>query len=106
MAVKSVDRTFLQGQSFELFRAAIKSQATLDPYERYFDRFIRDFLTIQTGRIPNISEVYQEFKTYVATNKDLRIEEIVKKIFNYSKLYVKLVYAKDEDSEIVMRWKV
>jgi hypothetical protein len=28
MAVKTVDRTFLQGESAELFRAAIKSQAT------------------------------------------------------------------------------
>lgn len=34
MAVKTVDRTFLQGQSVELFRAAFKSQATRDPYER------------------------------------------------------------------------
>jgi hypothetical protein len=35
MAVKTVDRTFLQGQqSVDLFRAAIKSQATRDPYER------------------------------------------------------------------------
>jgi hypothetical protein len=32
MAVRTVDRAFLQGQSAELFRAAIKSQATLDPY--------------------------------------------------------------------------
>jgi hypothetical protein len=29
---KIVDRTFLKGQSVDLFRAAIKSQATLDPY--------------------------------------------------------------------------
>jgi len=35
MAVKTVDRAFLQRQqSAELFRAAIKSQATRDPYER------------------------------------------------------------------------
>ena len=34
MAAKTVDRTFLQGQSAELFRASIKSQATRDPYER------------------------------------------------------------------------
>ncbi len=34
MAVKTADRTFLKGQSAELFRAAIKSQATRDPYER------------------------------------------------------------------------
>ena len=35
MVVNTVDRTFLQGQqSVDLFRAAFKSQATRDPYER------------------------------------------------------------------------
>ncbi len=34
MAVKTIDRTFLQGQSSELFRIAIKSQAICDQYER------------------------------------------------------------------------
>jgi len=32
MAAKTVDRTFLRRQSIELFRAAIKSQATPDIY--------------------------------------------------------------------------
>jgi hypothetical protein len=41
MAAKTVDRTFLQGQSTELFRAAIKSQATLDPYERRLIGFLK-----------------------------------------------------------------
>ena len=41
MAVKTVDRAFLQGQSAELFRAAIKSQATLDPYERRLIGFLK-----------------------------------------------------------------
>jgi integrase len=36
-----VDRTFLQGQSADLFRAAIKSQATLDPYERRLIGFLK-----------------------------------------------------------------
>ena len=36
-----VDRTFLQGQSVELFRAAIKSQATRDPYERRLISFLK-----------------------------------------------------------------
>ena len=40
MVVKTVDRAFLQGQSFELFRAAIKSQATRDPYERRLIGFL------------------------------------------------------------------
>jgi hypothetical protein len=41
MAVKTVDRAFLQGQqSAELFRAAIKSQATRDRYERRLVGFL------------------------------------------------------------------
>src|SRR5215210_2959236 len=42
MTVKTVDRTFLQGQSAELFRAAIKSQATRDPYERRLIGFSKE----------------------------------------------------------------
>jgi integrase len=41
MAVKTVDRTFLHGQSVDLFRAAIKSQATRDPYERRLIAFLK-----------------------------------------------------------------
>ena len=41
MAIKTVGRAFLQGQSAELFRAVIKSQATLDPYERRLIGFLK-----------------------------------------------------------------
>jgi hypothetical protein len=41
MAVKTVYRTFLQGQSVDLFRTAIKSQTTRDPYERTLIGFFK-----------------------------------------------------------------
>jgi hypothetical protein len=41
MAVKMVDRTFLKGQSVDLFRAAIRIQATRDPYERRLIGFLK-----------------------------------------------------------------
>lgn len=41
MAAKTADRNFLQGQSVDLFRAAIKSQATRDPYERRLIGFLK-----------------------------------------------------------------
>jgi hypothetical protein len=44
MTVKTVDRTFLQGQSAELFRAAIISQATRDSYERRLIGFLREWV--------------------------------------------------------------
>jgi hypothetical protein len=34
-------RTFLQGQSADLFRAAIESQATRDPYQRRLIGFLK-----------------------------------------------------------------
>ena len=33
-----------------------------DDYTEYFDRFMRDFLTIKTGQIPNKSEIYFELQ--------------------------------------------
>ena len=41
MAGKNVDRSVLQGECIELFRAAIKSPATRDPYERRLISFLR-----------------------------------------------------------------
>jgi hypothetical protein len=41
VAGKSVDRSILQGESIELFRAAIKSPATRDPYERRLIHFLK-----------------------------------------------------------------
>lgn len=40
MVVKIVDRAYLQGQNADLFRAAIESRATRDPYERRLIGFL------------------------------------------------------------------
>jgi uncharacterized protein with ParB-like and HNH nuclease domain len=45
-------------------------------YSNLFDRFIRDYLTIKTGKIPIIKEVYADFKLYARKFKD--VEELVK----------------------------
>lgn len=67
---------------------------------KYFDRFIRDFLTIVTGNIPNIGEIYTNFKHYKEAKENTSIEDLVKLILYYSKLYTKLIYGKDNDPEI------
>ena len=38
-------------------------------YENYFNRFIEKYLTIELGRIPNIGDVYSEFKIYCFNQK-------------------------------------
>ena len=65
MAVKTVDRTFLKGQSVDLFRAAIKSQATRDPYER---RLI-GFLKRMDARSPDAFVDFAKSNPALAENK-------------------------------------
>jgi hypothetical protein len=62
----------------------------------YFDRFMRDYLTIKTGQIPNIGEVYSTFKDYLKF-ANYEIERIVSDIRYYSKFYAKLAFQREED---------
>ncbi len=65
-----------------------------------FDRFIRDYLTIKNnGKIPKINDVYVEFKRYIK-NFDLVIIDEIKTLHNYSKVYTKLIFAKDFDERV------
>ena len=57
---------------------------------RYFDRFMRDYLTIKLGRIPTIPAVYKEFKKYYLSIKHIGVEEIVKDIKYYAEIFVKM----------------
>lgn len=60
-------------------------------YARLFDRFMRDYLTVksESGSIPNIGEVYNEFKKYIQ-GKD--ITQVVADVALFSKYFVRLAF--------------
>jgi len=66
-------------------------------YSALFDRFMRDYLTIKTRKIPNIKDVYSAFKLY-AQNK--HIKDLVADIYKYSKYFVSIALEKETDDEI------
>jgi predicted transport protein len=68
--------------------------------EAYFDRFMRDYLTLHTGHIPNIRDVYSEFKSYVRDKPDRPLQDVVADVYNYSKRYVRIAFSRAEDKEI------
>ena len=72
-----------------------------EEYAKRFDLFIRDYLTLKTGQIPNKGEVYENFKRYVADKTPLEaLEETIAEIDRYSKHYVCIALLKEEDAEI------
>lgn len=52
--------------------------------ESHFDRFVRDYLTVATGRIPNVGEVYTGFKEFVRIKRPTPIRKIVEDLYRYS----------------------
>ncbi len=69
-------------------------------YVAKFDRFMRDYLTFRTGRIPNIREVYEAFKLLAQGNKSGSINDIVSELYHHSKYFIKMALEREEDKEL------
>ena len=71
-------------------------------YAEQFDRFMRDYLTLKVGRIPNIREVYGEFKAYAKADGkgDGTITQTVADIHRYSRHFVRIALEREPDKEL------
>lgn len=65
-----------------------------------FDRFVRDYLTIRLGHIPNIKQVYAEFKAYVLRHSVVEMPGIVEDIARYARYFAKLALLDEPDTGI------
>lgn len=69
--------------------------------EKQFDRFMRHYLTLKTGRIPAFRDIYKYFKFYFITDKRLEmLEETLEEIYRYSKYYLDIAVPHEEDQDI------
>lgn len=67
----------------------------------WFDWFVRDYLTVKTGSIPNIREVYATFKAFVQSDKNERpVAEIVAEMHRYATYFVRFTQDKEPDVEL------
>ncbi|WQS96844.1 DUF262 and DUF1524 domain-containing protein [Helicobacter pylori] len=64
-----------------------------------FDRFVRHYLTIKTGKIPNIKKVYEDFKDY-QQKEGIEIEDLLKDLQKYCGYFCRIVFKKEEDKDL------
>jgi len=67
-------------------------------YSDLFDRFMRDYLTIKTGQIPKIEDVYSAFKLYAQNFND--VNDLISDIYSYSNYFVNIALEKESNEEI------
>lgn len=62
--------------------------------------FFRDYLTLKTGKIPNIEGIYEVFKDYIVSKKNLNIEDEASEFFEAAKHYTDFVLLRTTDTDI------
>ncbi len=67
--------------------------------ETLFDRFVRHYLTIKTGKIPNIKKVYGAFKDY-QQKEGIEIEDLLKDLQKYCGYFCQIAFKKEADKDL------
>lgn len=70
--------------------------------ESQFDEFVRHYLTIKTGEIPRLGDIYDAFKTHAATftGADENIESLVVELRQYARRYCSIALGKESDPRL------
>lgn len=89
-------QTYLYSQYWYPMECDFGQQA----YNTHFDSFMRHYLTLKTGDIPRIGDVYAAFKKYHESVRDQGIEALVQDIRAYSQYYCAMALGKEGDLQL------
>ncbi len=67
--------------------------------KKWFDRFVRHYLTIKTRRIPNINKIYGALKDY-QQKEGIGIEDLLKDLQKYCGYFCQIVFKKEADKDL------
>ncbi|MGL2404335.1 GmrSD restriction endonuclease domain-containing protein [Helicobacter pylori] len=67
--------------------------------ETLFNRFVRHYLTIKTGKITNIKKVYEAFKDY-QQKEGVKIEDLLKDLQKYCGYFCQIAFKKEADKDL------
>lgn len=77
----------LQVRLYEQFWRPMEVDFGQEAYTTHFDGFMRHYLTVKTGDIPNVNQVYEAFKQYARSPKVASVETLVADIRTFASYY-------------------
>ena len=96
----------LQTKLYEQFWRPMELEFGQEAYGTHFDGFMRHYLTVMTGEIPNINAVYDAFKGHARTSRadfsddKLHIESLVREIRDYARHFCAMALGSEPDGEL------
>ena len=79
----------LQTRLYEHFWRPMEVSFGQEAYGTHFDAFMRHYLTVKTGEIPNLNGVYEAFKNHARSPKaaEAGVEALVKEIRDFARYF-------------------
>lgn len=90
----------IQTKLYEQYWRSMELDFGQEAYATHFDSFMRDYLTVKTGEIPKIGEVYESFKEYSRSPKINGIEALVADIHNFADYYCAIALNGEKDTDL------
>src|SRR3954453_5631 len=91
--------TPLQARLYEQYWRPMEVDFGQEAYGTHFDAFMRHYLTVKTGEIPNVGAVYEAFKAHARSPKadGAGVEELVKDIRNFARYFCAMALGAETD---------
>ena len=92
----------LQTKLYQQFWRPMEVDFGQDAYGTHFDGFMRHYLTVKTGDIPNVREVYEAFKSYARSPKAAQagVEALVADIRAFSRYFCAMALGAEPDADL------
>jgi uncharacterized protein with ParB-like and HNH nuclease domain/predicted transport protein len=96
----------LQTRLYEEFWRPMEVDFGQQAYGTHFDAFMRHYLTVKTGEIPNINEVYDAFKRHARksrdpdSSEDEHVEGLVRDIRDYARHFCAMALGIEQDPNL------
>lgn len=92
----------LQTKLYENYWRPMELAFGQEAYTTHFDAFMRHYLTVKTGEIPRMGEVYEAFKKYSRLPKveEEGVESLVSGLHSYAGHFCAMALGSEEDKEL------
>lgn len=92
----------LQTRLYEQYWRPMEVDFGQEAYGTHFDGFMRHYLTVKTGEIPNVREVYEEFKKHARSPAAAQagVEALVKDIRDFARYFCAMALGTETDADL------
>ncbi|MDO8985653.1 DUF262 domain-containing protein [Cypionkella sp.] len=103
MGLEPVHQTRIYEDNWHPMEVAFPQEA----YGSHFDGFMRHYLTVKTGEIPNVRDVYAAFKAYAREKSGAAqgVDDLVADIHIFADHYGKMAFGKEQDRDLALAFQ-